>query len=257
MSEYQYYEFRCMDRPLTAKEIEKLRAISSRAEISSVMFRNEYDYGDLKADATDMLARYFDVSLYLTNWRVRQFSIRFSTDSMNRQELEVYLDGELVTLVDKGKHLIWDVTLEVGEDDWNAPEGILASLAPIREELLAGDYRALYLAWLLAGDSYEDTDREPPVPAGLGSLTTAQSSFVDFFELDSDLVAVAAEASPPLCSSNPVKATDWISTVRESDKDALLLSVLDGPAGVASVRRLFQEWSRAHRPPSRPLLEGR
>ena len=34
MSEYQYYEFRAVDRPLTKQEMGALRAISSRAEIT-------------------------------------------------------------------------------------------------------------------------------------------------------------------------------------------------------------------------------
>jgi hypothetical protein len=40
MSEYQYYEFLALDRPLEQLEIATLRAISSRAEISATRFSN-------------------------------------------------------------------------------------------------------------------------------------------------------------------------------------------------------------------------
>ena len=35
MSEYQYYEFLALDRPLTAEQRAELRSISSRAEITA------------------------------------------------------------------------------------------------------------------------------------------------------------------------------------------------------------------------------
>jgi hypothetical protein len=34
MSEYQYYEFRAVDRPLTEEQMDDLRSYSSRAAIS-------------------------------------------------------------------------------------------------------------------------------------------------------------------------------------------------------------------------------
>ena len=37
MSEYQYYEFRAIDRPLDEDERDELRALSTRAEITSRM----------------------------------------------------------------------------------------------------------------------------------------------------------------------------------------------------------------------------
>ena len=50
MSEYQYYDFRAIDRALTRAEIAELRSISTRAAITSASFTNHYEWGDLKAD---------------------------------------------------------------------------------------------------------------------------------------------------------------------------------------------------------------
>ena len=68
MSEYQYYEFLAIDRPLDEGEMRELRGISSRADITPMHFVNEYDYGNLSADPGKLLEQYFDVHVYLTNW---------------------------------------------------------------------------------------------------------------------------------------------------------------------------------------------
>jgi hypothetical protein len=41
-----------------------------------------------------------------------------------------------------------------------------------------------------------DEETEPPVPAGLGSLSAGLQAIVDFFEIDEELIAVAASGSP-------------------------------------------------------------
>jgi hypothetical protein len=67
MSEYQYYEFLALDRPLTSKQREELRQLSTRAEITATRFSNEYHWGDFRGDPEKLMARYFDAFLYLAN----------------------------------------------------------------------------------------------------------------------------------------------------------------------------------------------
>ena len=43
MSEYQYYEFLAIDRPLTERGMRELRAVSSRAIITATRFTNHYE----------------------------------------------------------------------------------------------------------------------------------------------------------------------------------------------------------------------
>ena len=45
-------------------------------------------------------------------------------------------------------------------------------------------------------DHVGDEDTEPPVPAGLKDLSGALQAIADFLEIDQDLIAVAAAASP-------------------------------------------------------------
>ena len=53
---------------------------------------------------------------------------------------------------------------------------------------MCGDLRCAYLAWLLAvqEDDVDDDAMEPPVPAGLATLTTAQAAMVEFLRIDLD-----------------------------------------------------------------------
>jgi len=81
MSEYQYYEFQAIDRPLTKDEMGKLRACSSRATITSTSFVNEYNWGDLKADPVKWMEKYFDAYLYVANWGTANW--RFDCRSAN------------------------------------------------------------------------------------------------------------------------------------------------------------------------------
>ena len=68
MSEYQYYEFQAVDRPLTREQISVLRAYSSRAQITASSFIVDYSYGGFKGNPEKWLEQYFDAFLYLANW---------------------------------------------------------------------------------------------------------------------------------------------------------------------------------------------
>ena len=76
MSEYQYYEFLAVDRPLTEAQRAQLRALSTRAEITATRFTNEYQWGDFKGDPQKMMERYFDAHLYFANWGTRRLMLR-------------------------------------------------------------------------------------------------------------------------------------------------------------------------------------
>ena len=50
MSEYLYYEFQAIDRPLDRAAQDALRSTSSRARITATSFTNHYEWDDLKGD---------------------------------------------------------------------------------------------------------------------------------------------------------------------------------------------------------------
>lgn len=76
MSEYQYYEFQAIDRPLTDTQIREVQACSTRAHITPTSFVNHYNWGDFKGDTKTWMEKYFDAFLYLANWGTRELMFR-------------------------------------------------------------------------------------------------------------------------------------------------------------------------------------
>ncbi|MGI5191086.1 hypothetical protein ACQEVI_23300 [Promicromonospora sp. CA-289599] len=82
MSEYQYYEFLAIDRPLTAEQQAAVRELSTRAQISATSFMNEYDWGDFKGDPLQLVRRYYDAHLYYANWGTRRLILRLPATAL-------------------------------------------------------------------------------------------------------------------------------------------------------------------------------
>jgi len=209
MSEYQYYEFLAVDRPLTAAEQAAVRQLSTRARITATSFTNEYHWGNFRGDPRVMMRRYYDAHLYLANWGTHQIMLRLPRTLLSPKIAEQYgVDGH-VGVTATPEPVIFDLISEDDSGEWvEGAEDSLSAIVGVRSELAAGDLRALYLAWLSAYGGWErgedafgeddEVEREPPVPAGLGSLTAPQRALADFLRVDRDLLAVAAQASPEL-----------------------------------------------------------
>ncbi len=227
MSEYQYCDFRALDRPLARNEMAALRSISTRAAITTTSFTNHYEWGDLKANPSKLLEKYFYAYVYVANWGTREFHIRLPQGSIDYKLLKAMVPGESLRVRKTGTFVIVEFRFESewdGEDDgtrW------MASLMPLRSDLLRGDHRCLYLGWLRsAQDGGLDEDKlEPPVPAGLEKLSGPLRALIEFLEIDEDLVKVAAQASKPLAAGpSRRELCAWIRGLPEKDKNELLIT---------------------------------
>ncbi len=232
MSEYQYYEFQAVDRPLDAAEQAALRALSTRARITATGFVNHYEWGDLKADPRCLMERYFDLFLYLANWGTRRLSIRLPARLIDVGTLERFCpDYEVADVRIAGPHAIVEIWRnEIDQDDWDDDgSGWLAALAPLRGDIIQGDLRAFYLIWLMAAEAGEVSDDEMEPLAGIAPLTAPLRAFADFFHIDPDLVdAAAAEGAPPPHEAERAAAETFIRSLPEGDRIALLLRLHDG-----------------------------
>ncbi len=203
MSEYQYYEFQAVERPLTPPEQNAVARLSSRVDPHPTRAVFTYSYSDFPGSPEEVLAKYYDALFYIANWGSVQLAFRFPKALIDVERIRPYCVDTYLSCNVVGEHVIvnFEWNEDGGFDDWIEGEGTLADLLPLREAILRRDYRVLYLAWLMASkDEYEvpqDTP-EPPVPAGLGELSAPLQAFVDTFSVDAKLVAAAATASPPL-----------------------------------------------------------
>jgi len=252
MSEYQYYEWQTLDRPLTPEERAAVNELSSHIDVTSSQAVVTYSWGDFKHDPMQVLARYFDAFLYLANWGSKQLAFRFPQGLLDRQPIEPYLWEDCIELKPVGEYLILDISLhKEGGGEWIEGEGWLSSLSRLRDDLLEGDYRALYLAWLRAAElqGADDTELEPPVPPGLGELSAPLTSFVELFELDEHLLHAAAEASPERQQAPAIPPEEAIARLSPAERDAFLVRLARGETHLSlALNRRLQELAGVSRP---------
>ncbi len=198
MSEYQYFEFQAIDRPLSKKEMTELRSYSTRARITPSSFVNDYSWGNFKGDADAWMDKYFDVFLYIANWGTRILKLRLPDTQMSAKTARLYGVGECAAVRVKNGNVIFSFHSEdeEGEDSVES-EGLLASIISVRSELARGDLRALYIGWLLCAQrgELEPHDLSPPVPPGLAKLSASLTSLAEFLRIDRTLIRVAGESA--------------------------------------------------------------
>ena len=231
-SEYQYYEFQAIDRPLSQADQQALRALSTRARITATSFTNSYEWGDFKGDPAKLMDRCFDLHLYLANWGTRRLMIRLPKRLVDAQHLnELLRKVDCAELRGSGENLVLDIQRDEEEfEDWNDGSGWLAALALLRADVLQGDLRLFYLLWLTRaqGDAFEADELEP-MP-GIGPMTASLEAFADFFGLDPDLVQVAAERSATANASamSPDAVRKVIAAMSDREKIAMLVRLFEG-----------------------------
>ena len=262
MSEYQYYGFLAIDRPLSTSDMAALRRISSRAQITPTSFTHEYNWGDLKADTSDLLRQYFDIHVYLSNWGSADFIARIPKSALDRDVLKrCFSDDHLQYTSCSNTWLIhWspmindsdgsDFDYEFIQRDW------MPNLAPIREEILSGNLRALYLGWLksIQSDDTDTADEEPFPWPKLGPLTAAQESLVEFLHIDPDLLT-ALDLSHQKDSPAQTKAIDtWLATLSPQQATSFLQQVLINPGstGARKIKKEFSQWHSAQTSNNQP-----
>jgi hypothetical protein len=233
MSEYQYYEFQSIDRPLTVQEQAEIQELSSRGKVTSTQAIFLYSYSDFRNKPEHVLTKYFDAMFYIANWGTWRLMFRFPTAIIDPKCFQSYVLPDVITMTKTSQYVVLDIEIheEDGINGWVEGEGWLSQLLPLRDELLAGDGRLLYLVWLrvaaaLAGDSLDEDPIEPPIPPNLSQLSPALQAFVELVELNSDLVAAAAQASPDHQDPEDRPLEDWLPALTAAERQKFLLKLV-------------------------------
>jgi len=253
MSEYQYYEWQTVDRILTAEEQTAVNRLSSHIDVSSSQAVVTYDWSDFKHDHKEVLLKYFDAHFYMDNWGSLRLMFRFPKGLLDEADIEPYCVDEYISFETIGDYQVLD--LDFNPEDgggWMEADAGLSHFIRLRADILDGDYRLLYLAWLKAmtfygapgDDEYDENDpdspaydREPPIPPGLKKLSPALQSFVHVFEIDPFLVQAAAEASPDPKKALAVDYASLVGRLSRAECDDFLTRLAEGDAGVALTLR--------------------
>lgn len=248
MSEYQYFEWQTIDRPLTAREQEDVNRLSSHMDtVTSTQAVVTYSWGDFKHDPKQVLLRYFDAFLYDSNFGVRDLMFRLPKKLVDAHLFEPYLIEDRIMLEEHGAYFV--LHIEVNDDadffEWIESENILGRLTPLREQLLQGDTRMLHLAWLKVISTNEEEwedEPEPPVPAGLKQLNASLQAFAEFFEIAPHLISAAAESSKKAESNAEADLESAIAKLTRKESDAHLLQIARGePGAVLSLKKRLME----------------
>ena len=269
MSEYQRYEFMTIDRPLTGAQLDAVNNLSSHIEASATHAFIEYHWGDFKHDPIDVLHKYFDGFLYWANWGSPQLAFRFPRGILPENLLDGYDLDDFVTFT---RHRDYDILdIQFGEmeapDEWT--EYDLGSLIAIRDELMEGDLRALYIVWLAGQrmiegygeeEDYDEEEHEgeeedyeisvPPVPPGFGTLTAAQYALAELLQVPEELLVAAARHSKGAAPSTKDDFAAWVRLLSPDRQQEYLVRLAHNEPGlsrllVRELRELGQDKSRA------------
>ena len=247
MSEFQQYQFKTIDQPLTSDQRSEVNSWSRRTTATSTSATFVYHYGDyFPISAEKAMTEYFDAMLYVSNWGTRRLIFRFPADFVDEKMLKEYCAigheyAECYVRIHKMEDkTLWEFYVSQEEyDEWVEEDDYqLGDLSPLREQILNGDYRPLYLAWLrvaqeiqlIKEDEEEDWDmNSPPIPENLQDLNAPLQALIDYFWINEDWVTAAAAYSP----EHSKTATDYkqaISKLPEEEKMDFLTRLAEGEA---------------------------
>jgi len=253
MSGFEMHRFRTIDRSLTQQERAEIDSWSSRFSSTSNGVTYIYHYGSFKKDVNKIFHKYFDAMLYVDNWGTRQLMFRFPKKLVKWRELLDFTNTMEETYLDfrrKDDSIIMDL-------QWNIEEGggwmeeddfLLDPLLSLRNDIIAGDYRALMLGWLkvhqerqklyrgsgedlteFEADFLDEFDEDelltPSIPPNMKNLGAAYKKLIETFEIDKKIVKAAAENS----SNQKVLKTNYkalLKNLNTSEKDEYLLQLV-------------------------------
>lgn len=266
MSEFQYVGFRAIDAPLAEDQLKYMEGQSSRAKITRRSFDNTYHYGDFRGNGVEMLRRGYDVHLHYANFGIRKLLIRFPQGLPASKALcSEYIDGENVVWQADSKGPAGILTVSASTDPgvldelWDVDK-YLDRILDIRQHLIDGDLRPLYVAWMCGCQCVEvdpDSAVEPPVPVGLAESSDSITAMLEYFDLSPFTLAAAAERSPPLPkpTDQNVAMVEWLESLDVATLRQWMLRFLSGRPNAARAECL-QTFHESHQIPPWPVAKG-
>ncbi len=248
MSEYQYVVFQAVDAPLSDAQLAFAQRQSTRAEVSRWSLAVEYHYSSFRGDVDGLLRNGYDVYLQHTNYGSREIKLRLPRGMPFAKSVwSKYVDGKSLKWKSDPKQSGGILSLhpfhEAGDLDevWESQKYLDAAIY-VRERLMSGDLRALYLLWLCAADDdYNDPAEivEPPVPHGIAELAACGGELLTFFGLDPLLlVAAGKDVSAASTEESQDHAARWVDALDEQPVKDMLLRFLTGDTATEKARLL-------------------
>jgi hypothetical protein len=238
VSEYQYVVFQAVDGPLSDEQFAFAQRQSTRAEVSRWSLSVEYHYSSFRGDVDGLLGRGYDVYLKYTNHGSREIKLRLPRGMPFAKSVWAkYVDGERLNWKSdtngRGGILTLRPFHEAGDlGEVREKQKHLDAAIYVRDRLMSGDLRALYLLWLCAADDdYNDPEAmiEPPIPHGIAESAAHGGEILEFFGLDPLLlVAAGKDVKAAPTDESQTHAARWVKALDEQPAKDMLLRFLIG-----------------------------
>lgn len=251
MSELQCVAFQAVDGPLDDKQLEFARRQSSRADVTRWSLSVEYRYSYFRGDVDGLLRHGYDVYLEHTNYGSREIKLRLPRGLPFAERVwSKYVDGKQLSWKADAKGSGGILTLRPYRESceldevWETQPHLDAAV-DVRNRLIRGDLRALYLLWLCAADDgYDDPAEliEPPVPHGIAGLAEHGGSLLEFFGLDPLLLEAAGKDVEPAPTeeSEGQELAKWAKALNHQRANELLVQLLTGDTPSVKARSLTE-----------------
>jgi len=175
MSEYQYYEFRAVDRPLSRTTRPNCARFRRAPGSPLPVFVNHYNWGDFGGNPDRLMDAISTFSCISPTGARGRLSIRLPKSGLKPADLKRFTAvNEDVVVRTAGDHLIVDVSCyELEQDFCDRGEGWLDKLAAFARDLINGRPAAVLSVWLMPVDTGKCPDDAIEPLAGIGPLTPA------------------------------------------------------------------------------------
>jgi len=202
MSEYQYYKFMAIDKPISTDEKNIISTWSSRAKVRSSEAEFDYSYGDFPKEEISVVEKYFDLMLYTANWGDVRLIYKFPKELGLKKDLRQFSVDEHITTIDRGNYTILDINFSFDdgmEDCIYGSEIDISALVSLRNDIISGDYSSLYLAWLKLNIQKKEhllvninsNNLIPYDNIGLSQLNNSLTTFIELFDINKEIVSNA------------------------------------------------------------------
>lgn len=233
MSEYQHYEFHAIDKPLSSEDMNSVRQMSSRVQLSSRKAVFTYSYSDFRYDEEEVLVDYFDFMLYISNWGTKRIMIKFPLELVDYEFLKKYRISVLsdyaqdIRVLKRDENVILDINYNEEDGLGWIDEGEYGyDFLNIRSEIMRRNYRSLFVIWLrFLEDLYKSRDYDPDysfeaklIPSNLLHLSSSAYAAKEFYEVNEDWLNTMRLYS----GKEEKKEIDYKAKILEMPKDRMV-----------------------------------
>jgi hypothetical protein len=144
MSEYQYYEFCSINKPLTSEARKEMSSLSSRANVGTHNAFYVYNYGDFRGNSDTLLLKYFDVFFYISNFGTIRLTFKYNVFQINIDEIKKYCINHVISYKQHCDDILLDIYIQNEEGfGWTEGEGVWQNLLPLYDEIKSKNYQFL------------------------------------------------------------------------------------------------------------------